>query len=336
VTLPLTFVGAWGLPFAPKNEFGPKLLTKEKKLAYPAEDLRDSRLGARWKGIIGPVNYSLVYYYSHHLSPPILSYAEKDMNNEMTIYLEFPRQHIMGASFEYAIPRPLSTVLRIESAFLPDMPYNCNSLMTPGRFPDGIHDWVPSPDNSENVSFGDSDYLLRNDFYHEEKDTLSYAVVLMRANQIRWINPSNSIITQFQVFQSIITDDIAVQEELPDGSKVDNDNWYIVSIPGYDTMEVKQVSTTFVGAIVTSYFHGFFNPSIIGVYVPDKSKVEFDKWKFDGGNHSALLSARANFVVGNNWRLEAGVNQIYGHDPYKGLGLFRDRDEVYGKIRFQF
>jgi len=47
------------------------------------------------------------------------------------------------------------------------------------------------------------------------------------------------------------------------------------------------------------------------------------------------LSTNLNFAFGNNWRIKLGYNLILGDDPYRGLGLFRDRDEVNLRIRYQ-
>ena len=329
VTVPLTFVGAWGLPVAPKQEFDSGLVIEEKVPLYPDDELRDSRMGARWKGTAGPVSYTMLYYYTHAVSPPIPTYVEKNPVadpqtnlSDTKVYLEFPRQHIAGASLEYSIPSPIGTVFRIEAAYYPDKPYPMNSFLEPGRFPDGFRSWEPSPDNPIDAKHGDPDYRIRNYIHHEKRDTINYAVVLFRPNQIRWLNPSNTIMTQFQVFQSIIPEGTEIEEEI--GSKKEvNENWHMVSIPGYDSSEVTQVQTLFVGAILTSYFHGLFNPFLLGVYV-------------HGDEPSGLFSARFNFVLGNHWRMEYGVNQLFGTDPYVNLGLFRDRDEVYGKIRYQF
>jgi Protein of unknown function (DUF1302) len=329
VTVPLTFVGAWGLPISPKPKYISGLTIEEKVLLYPDNDLRDSRLGVRWKGLAGPLTYSMLYYYTHAISPPIPSYVEKLPTadpetglSDTKVYLEFPRQHITGFSLEYSAPRPVNTVFRLEAAYYPDLPYAMNSFLEPGRFPDGFHDWIPSPDNPQGSQHGHPDYRIRNDLHHEERDTVNYALVLFRPNQIRWLNPNNTIMTQFQVFQSIIPEGVEIEEEIGDKKKV-NENWSMVSIPGYDTSEVDQIQTLFVFAVLTSYWHGLFNPFILGVYVHDDEP-------------SGLVSARFNFVLGNHWRIETGVNQIFGADPYVVLGLFRDRDEVYSKITFQF
>jgi Protein of unknown function (DUF1302) len=344
VTTPLTFAGAWGLPVAPKPAFLSSLTIEKKELIYPDNDLSDSRLGVRWKGTAGPVTYTALYYYTHQISPPIPSYVEKDAISDPAtglsnteVFLEFPRQHITGFSLDYAIPRPISTVFRLESAYYPDKPFSVNSFLEPGRFPDGIRDWKPSPNNPDTAKAGQEGFRLRNYMHHEERDVINYAAVLFRPNQIRWLNPKNSIYTQFQIFQSIMLEDPMIEEKV-NGEWVENENWYMTSIPGYDTSRVNQVQTLLVFAALTSYWHGLFNPMVVAVWVLPKDQLVTFSDGFDMRDDwgSGFLSAKFRFTLGNHWRLETGVNQIFGYDPYVNLGLFRDRDEVYSKVAFQF
>jgi len=342
VTTPLTFVGAWGLPVAPKPKFLSNLTIEGKEMVYPENDLTDSRLGARWKGMAGPLTYTMMYYYTHQISPPIPAYVEKlPQANPQTglsdtrVYLEFPRQHITGFTLDYAIPRPVSTVVRLETAYYPRRPYPVNSYMEPGRFPDGFRNWEPSPDNPTGSKNGDSDYRIRNYIFSEEKDTLNYALVLFRPNQIRWLNKHSSIYTQFQIFQSLILEDMEIQEKVGDQWKT-NDNWYMVSIPGYDDSRLTKYNTLYVFAALTSYFHGLFNPMVVAVIVPGGDDEYLGSLDINTDTWSGFVYAKFKFVLGNNWRIETGVNQIFGQDPYVNLGLFRDRDEVYGKITYQF
>ena len=329
VTVPLTFVGAWGLPLPPENDYVSPLKIIDKKLIYPGADgLQDSRIGARWRGEIGPANYSLVYYYTHQLSPPIPKYAIEKTNetilgsyfpggfHPVTVYLYFPRVQIAGGSFEYAIPRPISTVFRVEAAAEINKPYPVNSALAPGTDP------TSSTNTSTWVSVKGRDHETRGDIYHEERTTYNWAVVLQRPSQIRWINPTSSIIAQFQVLQTYIPNSPYIKENVNGTMKLSK-KYYMVSIPGYDISKVKPLSTTLVGAVLTSYYYGMFNPKIIGIYVPDVDP-------------SGLVSAELGFAFGNHFRPAIGVNQIFGTNPYKGLGLFRDRDEVWARMKVQF
>lgn len=319
VTVPLTFVGAWGVPVAPENDYLSDLVIVQKKMLYPDDNLEDARWGARWKHIIGPITYTLAYYHGHQLSPPIPSYVDQlptltpDGKHEVIVYLEFPRQDTYGASFEFSLPRPISTVVKAEGTFNPDYTYPANSYMYPGFAPDGGEGWRRSPEDPD---------ILRSDMYTEERDTWSYAVVLQRPNQIRFLNPTSSIITQLQLIQTIIPEGPYIDEELADGSKKENKSWYLVSIPGYDCSKISKIQTIYAAGILTSYAHGMVSPFILMLY--------------DENSRSGAFSGALNFSFGNNWRIKLAYNMIMAEDPYDGLGLFRDRDEVNMRIRYQF
>jgi hypothetical protein len=92
----------------------------------------------------------------------------------------------------------------------------------------------------------------------------------------------------------------------------------------------------FVLAALTSYAHGLVNPMIVGVLVPGGGEKWAESITANPDSWSGFVSAKVRFVLGNHWRVETGTNLIFGQDPYVGLGLFRDRDEVYGKVAFQF
>lgn len=347
VTVPLTFVGAWGLPLPPENDYVSNLKVVKKTLIYPDNDLSDSRLGVRWKGVLGGFTYTLVYYYTHQLTPPIPFRAEQDIHadsegyHNAEVFLKFPRQNIYGFSMDYAFQSPVSLVVRVEAKLEPDRTFPVNSYLSPGTAPDGGEGWKNIPGNPDRIWA---------DIYSEERPVLSYALVLQRPNIIRWLNPTSSIITQFQILQSFLLDPNKFQLGTPyikdEISGEINPNWYIIDIPGYDVSKVNPMTTTFIFAALTNYFHGFFNPVLIAGYIPGppedreiKNFQDFADFYISSESvetASGFLSLRFNFVIGNNWRITLGLNEIFGGDPYKGLGMFRDRDEVYTKIKIQF
>lgn len=322
VTVPLTFVGAWGLPLAPENDYVSDLWIVKKTQLFPENDLEDARWGVRWKQYIGKLTYTLAYYHGHQLSPPVPAYAEQEIQTnslgyqEAEVFLEYPRQDTYGVSFEYAFESPVSTVVRFEGVYRPDQMYAVSSSLSPGYAPDasGGRGWYPSPSDPDR---------LRADFHQEERDTWSYAVVLQRANQIRFLNPTSSIIMQAQFIQTIVPDGPYIDEELASGEMRENEAYYIVNIPGYDCTKVSKYSTMYAAALLTSYAHGLVSPFFVFVY--------------EENSQSFLSSTALNFSFGNNWRVKLAYNQIYSPDPYDfALALFRDRDEVNLRIRYQF
>jgi len=296
VTPPLTLVGAWGLPLPPEQEYQSAYEIKKKVFIYPDNKLEDSRLGANWKGTAGSLTYSLAYFYTHILSPPILKHAvfkfEGGGGEVKELALNFPRQHIAGFSLDYAFSYPVGTVVRFEAAVEPDRPY---PIKTMRGFPQGRTEPMDSPNEQKLV------------FPLDRKPTFSYALVFTQPAMLRFLNPTQSTMINFQLFQTIV----------PNIDKLEQ----LIEIPGYDTTEVPTVSTKLILAIMTSYAHGAVSPMLVGIFDPA------------GG---VAVRAASSFTLGNHWRLSAGVHYIWASDPYKGLGLFRDRDEIFTKVQYQF
>lgn len=362
VNFPLTFVGAWGLPIAPLNEFDSSLTITKKELLLPDSDLTDSRIGVRWNGNAGGLNYTLVYYWTHAITPPIPTYVEQELAlnefglHDTEVFLEFPRQTLFGFSLEYAFQSPTSLVIKLEASCEPDRRYPLNSFMGPGSSLDRTY----NPNDWELMESREG--WQRSKFPDVRRTAVNYALVLQRPNQWRWLNPTSSVITQFQIAQSFIFDKRSLNkdgdflgrfalasphvEQKSDntGHTTRNENWWVVDIPGYDTTMTSPYSTTLVFALLTNYFHGRFSPLIIAAYLPQymtDDQVAHD-WTFFAAigeafkKGSGFTSVQLRFSWDNHWRLELGMNQLYGYDPYKGVGLFRDRDEVYAKVKYQF
>lgn len=316
VTVPLTFTGAWGLPLATKNDFVSDIRINKKLFLYPDRPFEDSRLGARWKGAVGSFSYTLVYYWTHQMSPPVPYYAAQEKATRLDgyhytdVYLNFPRQHVAGLTMDYAFGYPVGTVVRVEASVEPDRTYPVNSFLGPGYLPDGTGRWYQDPERAD---------YLRADFHQEQRLTVNYAVVLMQPLLIRFLNPTSSFILQLQAMQSVVPEGGFLKDPK---TGVVNPNWYILSIPGYDTTKVSTYSTTFVVALLTNYLHGMISPMVVSAY--------------DMTYNSGFTKVEVKFTFGDHWRAAVALHEIYGADPYKGLGLFRDRDEVNLKIAYQF
>jgi len=301
VTVPLTFAGAWGLPPVPAAELfeGDDSVApwkiRQKVFLYPDRSIRNSRGGARWQGELGNFSYSLVYFYTHQLSPPIplYTYAQYGAGQEgVDVYLGFPRQHVAGMSLETALPYPLGTNLKFEAAFEPNRTYTLHS--------------------AENSASKRIPYLAPNgDFYSffhsKKKKVFSYAVSFQQPLLLDFLNREQSIWFVFQFMHTWITDF--------DGAE------RIVEVPGYDGTLAKRHSFTLVGALFTNYLHGLLSPRIVGAYLPG-----------NGG----FLSAQLGVTLGDHWRFRLALNEFFGDNPYKGIGLFRDRDEVNITLKYQF
>ncbi len=355
VTTPATFYGAWGLPVGSKNDYISDLKVMNKIMEYPENDLSNSRVGVRWKGILGGLTYTLVAYHGHQLTPPIPDYVIKSWETDdegyhaADVYLRIPRLNTYGFSLDYAFESPIGMVVKLETALTPEVQYAVNSPLSAGFTTDNrINSTWEALDLT--APAGQSD--LRAEMHSEERHHLAYALELFRSNQIRFINPKSSIITVFRIFQDFYfnPEDINedeyklgnpyVLETLEDGSQERNENWHIVYAPGYDSTLATPIKTTLVAAAFTSYFHGMFTPGVVCAYLPRYpaeimgSEDVFDWETFENG--SGFVSTTFNFSFGNHWRITTGYNYIQGADPYYDLGFFRDRDEAYAKVRYQF
>lgn len=326
VTVPLTFVGAWGLPTPVMGDGSPVQMAKyrRKVFIWPENSIENSRAGARWRGEIGNFTYSLVYFYTHVISPPIpeLTYTPFASGGDLEIWLDFPRQHIVGASMETTIPNPVTLNVKFEAAFEPDRTYPVSS-QKPMLVPTGV-DGLDATTGMATRNGVYYDYgLLMNKydrvarFDNPKKKVLSYALTLQRPLQFNWLNPEQSVMLVLQFMHTAILDfdssDMAVE------------------IPGYDTTVLQPHSFKLIGAIFTSYLHGMLSPKIVGVwaFARDPSGELVDQ----GG----LLSASLGMAFGDHWRLNLALNEFFqGHSKYDGLGLFADRDEVNLSVRFQF
>ncbi|MCB9488360.1 MAG: hypothetical protein H6684_06485 [Deltaproteobacteria bacterium] len=355
VNAPLTAVGAWGLPLASQNDYVSDLRIRNKIINYPGQDLKDFRWGGRWKGVLGGLTYTLVAYHGHQLSPPVPDYVIKegtpdpDGYTPADVYLRVPRLDVFGFSLDYAFESPIGAVVKFEAAVEPNRQYGVNSFLSAGFSPDN-RDTNPWTILDPTAAPGQSP--LKADLHYEERHTLNYALEIFRANQWRFINNTSSTITVFRLMQNFYfnPDDINdnkfklgnpyVREIFADGSSALNENWHIVYAPGYDTTIPANMDTILVWAMFTSYFHGAFTPGVTAIYKPrhvlmieDASDV-FDWEAFEEG--SGFVATSFKFAFGNHWRPEVGFNYIFGQDPYYDLGLYRDRDEVYAKVKYQF
>ncbi len=301
VTVPLTFVGAWGLPPVPGPEYYGKPGRTDESVApwkiyqkhfhYPGRDFKDSRIGARWQGELGNFTYSLVYFYTHQLSPPIPIKAVVPWeagDRGVDVHVGFPRQHVAGISMETNLPYPLGTNLKAELSYEPNRTYPVHSL---------------KPRDVRVLPNNDVEQYYRN----PQKHVLNYSVTLQQPALIRWLNPQQSVMFVVQFMHSAILG----------FDKKDR----MIDVPGYDTTTTNEHSFTLVGAVFTSYLHGRLTPRIVGAYLP---------------NNGGFLSLQLGATLGNHWRMLLAVNQFFGGNPYRGIGLFRDRDEVNLQVRYQF
>jgi len=311
VTVPLTLVGAWGLPYS--NTPSPYVID-EKVFLYPQNSIEDTmRIGFRWKGNLTPaLGYSLIYYYTHQQSPPIPLYYDRvrDADGSFSsthlekLYLGFPRQHITGLSLDYAVENPVGMVIRFEAALEPDRVFPRTS--TTGNT-------VQDPDVPRRVHFLQPRY-----------PALTTALVFMRPTMIRFLNPEQNIMLMLQLMYSGVF--------IPDKNEVDK--YDLVEVPGFNDFLVTQHQLRVIFAAFTTYLHGLLMPKVVVAWImPDLArKSGADVFSDSSGFVSASLAVR----LGSHWRMNLALTDFFGNDAYSGVGLFRDRDEINLSILCQF
>ena len=330
VTPLLTYVGAWGLP--PTNTPSPAYIA-EKRFDYPNKNLTDSRIGFRWHGNLSPkFSYSLVYYYGHQLSPPIpryidwITYETQDFDaatqtlipreyirltddeykmKKARLTMDFPRQHITGFDMEYTIDNPVGAVVKLETAFEPDRTYARPSDLQRTEDPN----------------------VLYREYFPEapQKLAVSYAFTVMRPTMIRFLNPTTNFLLVGQFMHTYVhgIEDTYWSRKVDKKTKVplNREREELVNIPGFNKYTVKPHEFKVIGVVGTSYFHGAFIPRVVGAYVHP---------------HSGFIATTFGINLGNHVRLRLQITDFFGKDAYKGVGLFRDRDEINLRLRVQF
>jgi len=294
VSTSLGWTGAWGVPW---TNTPTSYTTAERVFNFPGGRPKDMRGGARWKGeLSGAASFSLVYFYNHQLSPVVPTFFDQvpgDSTRLKRAVLDFPRQHIAGATFDYVFAEPIGMVLRLEGAVEPDRTYSGFSTV-----------FTPDPDGVPN----------RFVFDKTEKLAVSYAVVLGRPTMIRFLNPTQNITFQLTWMHTV----------LPGLSDKDKSRW--VNVFGYNDNTIETHDMRIVFVMFTSYMNGFIAPRLIAVYSLPDSK----------GDMGGLWTVDVAFRLGDYWRLKFDVTDFFGSDAYKGIGYFRDRDEVNASLTYQF
>jgi hypothetical protein len=296
VTVPLSFVGAWG---PPRTNTPPPFIVDEQIFLYPENSIEDTmRIGFRWKGALSTnMTFSLVYYYTHQIDMPVPSHYDMlrledgtlDDGHLERVYLKFPRQHLTGFSVDLALDNPIGAIVRLEATLEPDRT-------------------IPQISDTR-YKHQDPAKEERWHYDNPKKMAVNYAVQIIRPTMIRFLNPTQNFLLVLQWMHTMVPD-ISEEEES-----------ILVEVPGFDDWNLQKHSMSLVAVINTQYLNGLLTPTIIGAWVvPD----------------SGFISASLDLRLGVHWRARLAVTDFFGKDAYKGAGLFRDRDEINLTILCQF
>ena len=148
-----------------------------------------------------------------------------------------------------------------------------------------------------------------------KKDQIRYVLGLDWQIWCKTLNPEKTFFTSFQ-FSQFIT--------------LHMDNYKLLNAPYYyardfkvDPWDIPANQYFFSFLVSTEYLHGRILPLIL--FVEDlKQKTQWVK-------------AKCEFAYGDHWRPEIGLYYINGNnDTGKSFGLFKNMDQMYMKIKYQF
>ncbi|MFT3924699.1 MAG: hypothetical protein QM778_19320 [Myxococcales bacterium] len=311
VTTPLTFVGAWGVPYSNQP---PAFYVENKDFLYPGRKLSDSRGGARWKGNLGnKASYCLVYYYTHQINMPVPTHfyarpkldedgqpsadwpdgLDRNIQSISRYVLEFPRQHVAGATFEYAFDSPIGTLLRLEGAVVPDRTF---------------------PSRTDSSFSADPRDPLRSNYHPRKLLSASYAVSLQRSTMLRFLNPTQSFLLFAQFSHTVVP-----------GLDVEGRDAQLVEVPIYNKWQAQKHSFNLVFMARTTYLNGKVTPRLTVAYLPNLYAGD-----------SGFYSLDVDFRLSTHYALNLRLTDFFGKDPYRELGLYRDRDEAHAMLTIQF
>jgi hypothetical protein len=312
VTAPLSVVGAWGLPYS--NTPSPFVVGR-KVFDYPGRSPGDMRAGLHWKGNLSEAaRYSVLYYYTHQIGLPVpIQIDERLLDATLGLYdsnylerliLKFPRQHLVGASFEYGFEAPVA---------VPTKPFGVpGGLVAKLELLAEANKTYPVRTDSDTISGGRRpDPMRPGRWYFEPKEKLvtSYALSLSRPTMIPALNAEMPFLFVAQFIHSIVPG----LDEKKDAQ--------LTEIPGFNDYDVMQHQMKFALAIATIYMRGFLVPKVVGGFVYP-----------DSGFYSLDLGVNLSPKFG----MHLTATDFIGSDPYQRLGLFRDRDELNLSATVQF
>lgn len=303
VTVPASFGGAWGVPYpdAPTSFFSPNLDFK-----YPGRRFKDMRAGLRWKGNLGDsTNYSLVYLYTHQFSPPVPSYGYYGTLDTLSLQ---GGNIVRGTTVDSEVTREIVLDFPRQHIAGFSLEQSIPALATILRVEAAVEPNRTFAGRTDRPS-GTAEDPTKLLFVRKEMMAINYAVVLQRPTMIRWLNPTQNFLLVAQFFHSVLPtfdmNSTSVRDQL------------LTNVPGYNQWKLQKHTYRIVAVARTSYMHGLINVGLTGMYMPNPYSKD-----------SGFYSVDVGFRIGPTYRLNVILTDFVGKDPYRDLGLFRDRDEV--------
>jgi hypothetical protein len=302
VSPPLSNAGAWGVPFS--NQPGTYRI-RNKDFQYPGnKNLSDSRFGARWKGDLGDHgSYSFVYMYTH-MQVPVL----KEVDLTPTGMTSAGQALFSPDTADRAtLGFPRQHIAGMSAEYVLDDPFGMTL-----RFEGAVE---PNRSYSQRTDTGgDSLSKPGHIIYTPSKEVaISYALVVQRPTMIRFLNPVQNFLLVGQFMHTAVP----TLDPIKDANAV--------QVVGYNDWLAQKHSFTLVAFATTTYWNGIFTPRLTGVWV-------VNPYYKDSGYYSIDLG----FRIGPHYRVNVMATDFIGKNPYRDLGLFRDRDELHASVTVLF
>jgi hypothetical protein len=227
---------------------------------HPEGNTKDVTGGFRWKGIAGPVSYSLAYLKTFNPDPIInSSFApfKKTPSNPFGDWI-FPKVDMIGMTASGQVPS-IDSVLSTEIVFIKDAPYNTGLGTPTSRF-------MPAPFGTQNTIPGFGGVVL--------KDTLVTMFRLDKNLNLKdLIGTSSDSFFSVQLFNKRILKYDTAEE--------------IVDLGGYNAPKARN-STILTGIFAMNYKGNTINPTLAagydvrhggGFFIPSVDFVLGDKWR---------------------------------------------------------
>jgi hypothetical protein len=285
----------------PTSFFSPNLV-----FDYPGRKFKDMRAGVRWKGNLGDsTNYSLVYLYTHQFSPPIPDYGYYGTTdvftlNQATNQIERSEGQDSTVTREIVLKFPRQHIAGFS------LEQSIPALATILRVEAAVEPNRTFAARTDRPNFAEGGKLV---FLHKQMPSVNYAIVLQRPTMIRWLNPTQNFLLVAQFFHSVLP--------TYNMKSTDPTESILTNVPGYNGWKLQKHTYRIVAVARTSYMHGLINVGLTGMYMPNPYAKD-----------SGFYSVDVGFRIGPTYRLNVILTDFVGKDPYRDLGLFRDRDEV--------
>lgn len=252
--------GRWDLQTFKGADFLSPKVTMSYDYRHPDGNTKDVTGGGRWKGIAGPINYSVALLKT--FSPdPIVNSAFAPFRKKPTSPFGdwiFPKINLLGVTASGGVPS-IDAVLSTEIVYIKDAPYNVG-LSIPGS------NFMPMPLGSPNTISGFGGIL--------KKDTVvSMVRIDKNLNLKSLLGTGRDSFFTAQLFDKWI--------------RGFNPRDEIVDIVGYNAPKDRH-STILTAVLVTNYKNDTINPSLAGGYdithgggflIPSVDFVLGDKWR---------------------------------------------------------